>query len=172
MSEIFVKIEGFEDYEISNLGNVRGKTGVILKPRKGKYLSIGLRIGGKKMTKSIHRLVAKAFVPNPENKPQVNHLDEIKTNNKSDNLIWVTSKENINHGTCILRRASSQSKGLVQLDMNGNVVKEWDSLRTAAKAGFDASNVSKVCLGKASHYKNFNWKYTNESRKKRIGEKD
>lgn len=101
--EIWKDIEGFPNYEVSNLGRVRNKnTKQIIAPIKGSsgYLSVRIRkqTGDyEKPALNIHRLVAKTFIPNPENKPQVNHIDGNKLNNKMDNLEWCTRKENSKH---------------------------------------------------------------------------
>ena len=87
--EIFKEIEGYERYQVSNFGNIKSfaknKDGKLLKPsNRNGYLSVELVNGeGKGKRFSIHRLVALAFIPNPENKPQVNHIDENKCNNNS-----------------------------------------------------------------------------------------
>lgn len=95
------KIKGFENYEVSDEGKVRNiTTGFVLKQEDNRgYLRVVLYINGKKTHKKIHRLVAEAFIPNPDNKPQVNHRDEDKKNNSVRNLEWVTAKENSNYGT-------------------------------------------------------------------------
>ena len=117
MEEIWKAIEGYEGkYEVSNLGRVRSldrtiiggaynspmfRKGTILKPQpKGYSGYVGLRLckDGKGENVYIHRLVAKAFIPNPDNLLDVNHKDENKKNNRADNLEWVTRKENINYG--------------------------------------------------------------------------
>lgn len=87
-------------FYISNLGNVKNsESNVIYSQFKGNsgYNQVCINIGGKKKSMMIHRLVAKAFIPNPLNKPQVNHIDGNKLNNKVDNLEWVTGKENMKH---------------------------------------------------------------------------
>lgn len=99
--EIWKDIIGFESlYEVSNYGQIRNvKTLRILKfhlETKG-YLGISLRKNNKSKRFAVHRLVAIAFIPNPENKPEVNHKDGDKQNNRVDNLEWATAKENTNH---------------------------------------------------------------------------
>lgn len=119
MQEYWKPIEGFENYEVSNLGQVRSfytREAKVLKPsiNKDGYLKVGLRKDGKQYLKSIHRLVATAFIPNPEDKLQVNHIDGDKQNNTVFNLEWVTCKENIQHAwnTGLSRMTKEQKKKL------------------------------------------------------------
>lgn len=96
------EIEYFNNYEVSTDGKVRNKkTRRVLKPiDNGQgYLQVDLYVNGKGTSKRINRLVAEAFIPNPEKLPQVNHINEIKADNRVDNLNWMTAKENANHGT-------------------------------------------------------------------------
>jgi len=116
MNEIWKEISGLEGlYEISNLGNIRAmersmpynKHKNFFMTKKGKILKIGknrkgyaqtrLRKDGEYLNVKIHRLVANAFIPNPKNKPQVNHKDGNKANNAIENLEWVTNQENTDH---------------------------------------------------------------------------
>lgn len=101
-------IKGFEGYyEVSDKGDVRRvSTGKNLKQFKNNsgYLRVTLSKGGKVKSYSVHRLVAEAFIPNPQGLKTVNHKNEIKTDNRSDNLEWMTLEENINYGTAQERK--------------------------------------------------------------------
>ena len=103
--EIWKDIEGYEGlYQVSNMGRIKSFQydkikGKILKPSlcAFDYLKINLRLNNTPKTEKLHRLVAKAFIPNPENKPQINHKDGNKQNNRVDNLEWCTDRENKQH---------------------------------------------------------------------------
>lgn len=108
--EMWKPVVGYEGvYEVSNCGNVRRVGGNVMKQHKTSfgYLALTLCKNGKVKTFQAHRLVAMAFVPNPNGKPFVNHLDEDKANNRADNLEWVTSAENNSYGTAPQRTAET-----------------------------------------------------------------
>ena len=119
MTEVWKDVKNYEGlYQISNLGNVkRISSGKRLKPynRKG-YIRVALSKDDTTKHIDIHRLVAQAFIPNPENKPEVNHIDGDKSNNEVSNLEWCTRKENMNHAknTGLWKITVDMKKGLDQ----------------------------------------------------------
>ena len=124
----WVDINGFEGYyQLDNLGNVKSlRTGKLLSVcSKRAYLSVVLYIDGVRHYKAPHRLVAEHFVPNPENKPEVNHLDGDKQNNYYLNLAWATEIENQQHAINVLHFNNQQKTGsnenLLILDVNTGV---------------------------------------------------
>ena len=147
--ETFVKIEGFEKYEVSNLGRVRNiKSGRILKPfpNRGGYLRHKLYGYDKKKNLPLHRIIATAFIDNPDEKPCVNHIDENKLNNDLSNLEWCTVKENNIHGTRTKRAAEKCFKKVIQLDLNDNVLNEFESMKQAEQeTGVSVRRISDCC---------------------------
>ena len=163
MSEVetFVKIDGFENYEVSNLGRVRNiKSGRILKPRlHNGYLRLCLYKNNKNKDLLLHRIIATAFIDNPDEKPQVNHIDENKLNNDLSNLEWCTERENAIHGTRIKRIAEKNFKKVIQLDLNDNVLNEFESIKQAEReTGIFATSISACCNGKVKRAGYFKWR--------------
>jgi hypothetical protein len=133
--EIWKTIDGFDKYEVSSFGNVRNKTtGRILKPSaKGCYYSVCLS-KGKTKTFSIHQLVAKAFIPNPENKSQVNHKDKNGLNNKLSNLELNTNKENSIHRSYGVKQTTNQNLEIYRININTNeIIEKYNSIEDGAK---------------------------------------
>lgn len=169
MKEVWKDIKDYEGlYQVSNWGRVKslnynrtGKAEVMI-PRKTKkgYLLVQLSKNGKKKTCSVHRLVAGAFLDNPEGKPEINHIDENKENNRVDNLEWIWHKDNCNHGTRNERMTKTKSKPILQLSLTGDLIKEWDSTQECGRNGFSQGNVSECCNGKRKSHKGFIWKYS------------
>ena len=156
-------IENYPNYTISDKGEiVNTNTNKELKGyiRKDGYVIISLSKGGKKYKCYLHRLVAETFIPNPDNLPQVNHKDEAKTNNCVSNLEWITPKDNCNYGTRNERQGLGHSKPIEQYDLDGNLIKEWDSAAQVERdLGFNHQNISKCCLGQQKTAYNYKWRY-------------
>lgn len=166
--EIWLPIKGYEGkYEVSSLGRVRSlnyhRTGqtkyMILQNDKYGYKCVPLRKNGKLRLHKVHRLVAEAFIPNWFDEPQVNHIDEDKTNNHVDNLEWCDAKYNNNFGTTRERMVGKQSKPVLQLTKTGELVREWPSTMEAGRNGFHQCEISLCCNGKRKSHKGYIWKY-------------
>lgn len=142
-------IEDYPIYEISNLGEVRKvDNGRIIGEYYPKIELLEEETRTRKLV-SIHRLIAKAFIPNPRNKPFVNHIDGDKTNYSLDNLEWVTHRENVDHA--IESGYYDQDRGLPVIGKNLETgeIREWKNGRTASEeVGFSITAVSSACLGK------------------------
>ena len=195
MEEIWKDIRDYEGlYQISNNGNVkslgrwvyyknkgkRWKKEKILKPSvvKGGYLHVGLHKNGKIKNYLVHRLVAEAFIQNPNNYPQVNHKDENPSNNFVNNLEYCDAKYNVNYGTRNKRVAEkmkgkklseesknkiseANSKPVLQIDqLTDTIIAEFPSINEVQRQlGINQSNISKCCLGKINTAYSFKWQY-------------
>ena len=121
------------------------------------YLRVSLYKEGKFKKYYIHRLVAEAYIPNPDNLTQVNHRDENKTNNCLQNLEWCDAKYNINYGTCITKISNSHKIPILQYDLDGNFIREWSS---ATDVGREVKGGICDCLkGRKKSAYGFIWKY-------------
>ena len=184
--EVWKDVEGYEGfYQISNLGRVKSLKQksfsrekimkIIVNPKFG-YAQLNFRVDNKIKCFKIHRLVAIAFIPNPENKPDVNHIDGNKLNNCVTNLEWCSKSENMIHafknGLCVFTEEKKAlmlvglrkkiCKKVLQYDKLGNLIKEHDSVEEAAMhVGGNQSNVSNCCNKKSGYntVKGFVFKY-------------
>lgn len=175
MEEIWKKIEN-TNFSISNYGNVKNnKTGKILQQQVNRRGYCVVRVSVRKSktccikeTFRIHRLVAQYFIPNPEDKPQVNHIDGDKLNNNVSNLEWVTNKENAKHAIENglwenVFKASQQSnekrkRKIMAKNIETGEISYFDSIAEAERA-FNTRHITDVLKGKRSHTKGYNFFY-------------
>lgn len=177
MREIWKDVVGFENlYQVSNLGRVKTLgNGRARNPKLcvEKVLKQGKSTRGYpqvcfigKKTIVVHRLVAIAFIPNPENKPQINHKDGNKINNVASNLEWCTSSENNKHryatGLHVQAKGKTdnQSKPILQMDLQGNIIREWASQNEARREmGYKQGSISECCSNKRRTANGFKWQF-------------
>lgn len=169
--EIWRNVEGYENYQVSNLGNVKSlnyrNTGTeqILKPRDDThgYLIVALFKKGKGKNFKIHRLVAKAFLANPENFGDVNHKNEIKTDNRVENLEWCTRQYNLNYGTHNERVAKTLGIPVVQLTKTGEYVATYQSAKYLKRNfNFNDTRINQCCRGIRKTHKGYSWQFLSD----------
>ena len=178
-------------YKVSNLGKIlslnyhREGRAELMKPVKTKkgYFRVQLWKNGKPKWCRVHRLIAETFLPNPENKPCINHKIEGEKGKKINMVIfnedgsvnkekttieWVTYKENNDYGTRKERVSKAISKAMtngklskpvLQLSLDGELIREWPSTSECGRNGFNFGAVAACCRGKLPHYKGFRWMY-------------
>ena len=180
MEEIWKDVVGYEGlYQVSNLGRTKSldrivSTGKGMRKHHGKiliqqldgqkhYFQVSLSKNGKVKKIQVHCLVAQTFIPNPKNKPEVNHIDGNKQNNNVTNLEWVTTKENMQHA---LRKKLRPLIKVKQYDLRGNFIKEWESI-SQAEESFNSSGtgISSCLNGKCQTAYGYIWKYSKDNSK-------
>ena len=171
MNEIWKEIEGYPNYIISNMGRIKSlnyrRTGKekIIKGSKNNsgYLSVTLSKKGKMNPYLIHRLVAQAFLDNPDNLSQVNHKNELKDDNRVENLEWCSPQHNINYGTHNEKVAKTNSIPIIQFSKEGNFIQKWESAtQVERELGFYNGHISKCCKGKLKSAYGYKWGYAEE----------
>lgn len=165
-------VPGYEKrYQVSNIGNVKScSKQIILKSalHKEGYLQVVLYDNNKiPKTLKIHRLVALAFIPNPDNKHFVDHINGIRNDNRVENLRWVTHKENLNFPLARKNISKAQtnnskrSKSVLQIDkLTGNTIREFPSASEASRqTGIHCSNITACCRNMLNYTGGYIWKY-------------
>lgn len=175
MHEIWKPVQDYEGlYEVSNFGSVRSLPrkagnfhikGRILKQFKSRqgYYSVCLSKDGTSKTFAVHRLVAISFVPNPENKVTVNHINEDKLDNRAENLEWLTLRENLHYGTRAARARETITESIgvpvLQISPNGHsVIKRYESISTAAESVNARPSDIFACIGSKQKCRGYYWK--------------
>jgi len=186
IKEIWKDVIGYENlYQISNLGRIKNNRGKILKLKTDTnyYLSIRLSKLNRKKYYLIHRLVATHFLPNPQNKSEIDHIDTNRQNNCVSNLRWVTKKENRNNPITLInyskakkgrvfsqetkdKMSKAKSKPIVQIHKSGLIIGVYDSAIQASKElGIYQQSITACCKGKYKTCNGYQWKYLNEIKK-------
>ena len=162
--EIWKDIQGYEGlYQVSNLGRVKSlyKGGTILKGSVNNrgYHIVMLYKGGKYKHFLIHRLVAQAFISNPQKLPQVNHKDEDKSNNSVSNLEWCTNIYNNLYHDKAKRVGVKEGKPVAQYTLSGKLVRVWKSSHEAERIGYHARHIGECCSGKIQTHQGYMWRF-------------
>lgn len=161
-----ITIEGFTDFIACSDGKILNKDRKSLGVSDGHYPRVKGK--GKSKSKAIHILIALTFIPNPENKPYVNHKDGDKNNSAVSNLEWVTQKENMNHAveTGLINESTKKMQGdktkvpVYQLELDGKIIKKFDSVQEAAIITGSGANISAICISYLNEKKSEKLRYT------------
>lgn len=180
-------IPGYEGkYEASDRGNIRSlnrnKTTIMrLTLTRHNYYMVTLRQNGKNVHRSVHRLIALTWIPNPNNLPEVDHINSIPSDNRLENLRWCTKEENMHNPATIEKRRQAKkrpysltpiseerraeisqrlSKPIIQMDRRWNFIREYSSIKEASlSTGIHQSTISNCCRGKGRTAGDFRWKF-------------
>lgn len=181
LNEVWKPVVGYKGiYEVSNLGNVKVLDRFIIRERNGTYIKKGhflkkeldnqgyyrvtLTKNNNSKHKLVSRLVAQAFIPNPNNLPCVNHKDENSLNNCVDNLEWCTQKYNCNYGTRNERIIQKKAKKINQFDLYNNYIKTWASASEVARTfgKKNGAHINRCCKGVFKQAYGYVWRYADE----------
>ena len=155
--------EGQEtDYSVSTEGEVRKDTTnyILSQSSQQDYKFVGLIINGKQKRMRVHRMVALAFIDNPDNKPYVNHINGNRSDNNVENLEWVTPSENTQHAVDTGLFKSGRARAVVQYNLNGEQMATFESATEAARqTGGSQSKITMCCRGQRDSANGYQWRY-------------
>lgn len=172
MEEIWKDVKGYEGrYQVSNKGRIKSflkssrypdEKGHVIKPHIARgYAFSCLSKNGKAKNYLVHRLVAQAFIPNPNNLKEINHIDENKLNNCVENLEWCTRNYNMAYGTARIRQGISLGKPVEQLAIDGIPIAIYASAEIASKiTGIDPSSIRGCCIHEREYAGGYSWRYS------------
>lgn len=165
---IWKHIKGFEEYylisDIGQVWSIRRKK--VLKPKIDRYgyEVVVLSVNGKSYHRTVHRLVARAFVPNPECLPTVNHINEIKTDNRAVNLEWMSIVDNDNYGSRNEKMADTKCKLPVEQVFSDGTVQKYKGVKDASrKTGVNRCGIALCCKNIRKTAGGYKWRYANEN---------
>lgn len=170
MSEVWLPIAGYEDcYEVSSLGRIRSVTRIdpLGRLREGRdlkfkntrgYLRVNLSLAGIQTTHAVHRLVAQTFIPNPDDKPQINHKDADKANNVVSNLEWCTGAENMDHAHNLGLCRGYRHIAVLGVCSTTGAERRYHCMRAAEVDGFQHHLIGRVINGAQKKHKGHYWR--------------
>lgn len=168
MQEIWKDFPGYEGrYQVSSKGRVcsldymhTGQHRIMTQMLNKKYYQLLLYKDGKSRCWPVHKMVAITFIPNPYGKKCVDHINTITTDNRVENLRWCTHKENSNNPLTKPRMCLNFRRPVLQMDLEGNIIKKWESITAAAKfLGVRHGPISACCRGITTKSEGYKWKY-------------
>lgn len=177
MNEYWIEVKGHPRYMVSTMGRVKCLDWNKIGKEKICDLYVNVRSGycqvfidGK--LKYVHRIVLESFIPNPEKKPCVDHINTVRKDNRVENLRWVTHKENCNNPLSKKRYRKNAAISIIQLTKDGQFIKKWHSAREVERElGIPFQNISHCCRGKIKSAGGFKWVYASNYKKtKKISE--
>lgn len=153
------------DYSVSDKGEIRKDTTnyILSQSKQQDYCHVTLNIKGKQKRMRVHRLVAEAYIDNPENKPYVNHIDGNRSNNIVSNLEWVTPAENIQHAVNTGLMRSGVARAVIQYDLKGNQMMTFTSATEAARQiGGSQEHITQCCKRQRETDHDYQWRYADD----------
>lgn len=161
MKEQWKPISEFPNYKVSNMGRIMDAKGLIHKvfDNGNGYFIVGLSKNNHHYNRRISRLVALAFVPNPNNYGEVNHINEDKHDNRAQNLEWCTREYNVRFGNRTEKAIKKRAKSVDVFSLDGIYIKRYTMMSDATKDGFDKTMICKCCKGVKKTYRGYIFRY-------------